>query len=121
MLDAERALIHVTPADHTPDCPAQDDFQAENAIVVCRHHTDTSRYRVPSSADQDPRSNDARRTGVPRAPYVGSMPDCTAAQAHCHFIGHAPPPVYYLDTTTLPEPAEGTDAWKIAHGLMAEH
>ena len=120
MLATERALTHVAPADTTPDCPVRDDFQSENAIIVCRHHTDTRRYRVPSSIDENPNSAAALNNGIVHAPNVDGTPPCLAFCVRQRF-GHVPPPVYYLDTTTLPEPADGTDAWKIAHGQMAAH
>jgi hypothetical protein len=53
--------------------------------------------------------------------YGGSS--CTEATFKCIRGGYAPPPVYYIDVTKLPEPPPGSDAEKIAkerRGLRRE-
>lgn len=85
-------------------------------IVVCA--TDSSKYRVRSSAELNPTSRDATRTGVPRAPDVGYHPPGGAGIGGC-FLGPCPPPtMYMIDLASIPEAPPGSDADKIAKGEM---
>ncbi len=93
-------------------CPLSDTGE----IVVCgKHHTDTDRYRLPSSSDDNPNSPEALRTGALHPPDVSSHPPDGVKIG----LGHVPPPIYYIDTTKLPDPPPGSDADKIAKGEMA--
>jgi hypothetical protein len=90
---------------------------SDGEIVVCADHG--ADLKVPSTAESDPNSREARRAldnGVPRAPQL-DRGSCKG-QAGCVVGGWAPPPVYYIDVTALPEPPEGSDADKIAKGEM---
>jgi hypothetical protein len=92
-------------------CPLSDTGE----IVVCgKHHTDTDHYRLPSSTDDNPNSAEALRTGALHPPDVGSHPPDGVKIG----FGHVPPPIYYIDTTKLPDPPPGSDADKIAKGEM---
>ncbi len=80
-------------------------------IVVC---VDRGEDQQVERGEPDPNTLEGRRAlngGIPRAPQFdrGYCPDCQ------HF-GWAPPPVYYVDVTSLPEAPEGSDADKIAKG-----
>jgi hypothetical protein len=109
MIENQRAMFHVEPENKR--CPRD---PLNDAIVVCRRdHSD--RYRIPSTQEEHPESPEARRTGQLVPPDVYGLGPCTGV---CIKGGYAPPPVYYFDITALPEPAPGTDAWKIAHGEM---
>jgi hypothetical protein len=84
-------------------------------IVVCADHGED--LKVPSTSESDPNSREARRAldnGVPRAPQL-DRGSCKG-QPGCITGGWAPPPVYYIDVTALPEAPEGSDADKIAKG-----
>ncbi len=85
-------------------------------IVVCAPDRGEDQ-RVPSSADSDPRSRSALRTGMPSAPNVSGLPDCSSG---CIGMGWAPPPVYYIDVKALPQAPEGSDAEKVAKGEMPD-
>ena len=90
---------------------------ADGEIVVCADRGEG--LKVPSTAESDPNSREARRAlngGVPRAPQL-DRGSCKG-QAGCITGGWAPPPVHYIDITALPEPPEGSDADKIAKGEM---
>ena len=87
---------------------------AAGEIVVCA--PDQDRFRAQSTADIDPKSPQALRDGVPRAPdFSGSC----AGQPGCIMGGWAPPPIYIIDLDAIPMPAPGSDADRIAKGEMA--
>ncbi|MCZ8172100.1 MAG: hypothetical protein ACK442_12325 [Novosphingobium sp.] len=88
-------------------------------IVVCVDRGED--LRVPSTAESDPNSLAARRArnnGVPLAPQL-DRGSCKG-QPGCVIGGWAPPPLYLIDLKAIPEPAEGSDADKIARGEMPE-
>lgn len=88
-------------------------------IVVCVDRGED--LRVPSTADSDPSSLAARRAlnnGIPRAPQL-DRGSCKG-QAGCMIGGWAPPPIYVIDPTAIPEAPEGSDADKIAKGEMPD-
>ena len=84
----------------------------DGEIVVCADRGED--LKVPSSAESDPRSRAALRNGVPSAPQL-DRGSCKG-QPGCIVGGWAPPPVYYIDLTAIPEPAPGRDADRIARG-----
>ena len=90
-------------------CGAPD---ASGDIVVCA--PDSQQFRVQSTAQSNPRSKEALNTGIPRAPNLSTLPDCS--QGGCIGIGSVPPPVYYVDFSELPDAPEGSDADQIAKG-----
>lgn len=81
-------------------------------IVVCGPQVDPDRYRVPSPTDQGRTDN-----GIPRAPNVSGLPDCS--QATCVRVGKQPRQVNLIDLDAIPEAPPGSDADKIAKGEMA--
>ena len=84
-------------------------------IVVCADHGEDQ--RVPSTAETDPDSREARRAldgGIPRAPQFDR-----GYCASCQHFGSVPPPVYYVDVTKLPAAPAGSDAEAIANGEQA--
>lgn len=85
-------------------------------IVVCA--TDSKEFRVQSSAELDPKSREALRDGVPRAPQL-DRGSCKG-EANCFGFGKVPPPVYYFDIAALPEAPPGSEADRIAKGELAE-
>lgn len=113
LLAAEHAQFLPPKETDNPRCAGE----VEGEIVVCARRTDSSRYRVPSSRDDAPLSADATRTGAPhvRQTLVTDLPDCSPGHG-CISGGYAPPPVYYFDTTKIPDPAPGSEADKIAKG-----
>lgn len=88
-------------------------------IVVCADRGED--LRVPSTAETDPSSLAARRArndGIPQTPQL-DRGSCKG-QAGCVIGGWAPPPLYLIDLKAIPEPAEGSDADKIAKGEIPE-
>jgi hypothetical protein len=53
--------------------------------------------------------------GLPRAPNVSGLPECSGKHT-CLGFGSVPPPMYYFDITALPPPPPGSDADRIAKG-----
>lgn len=88
-------------------------------IVVC---VDRGKdLRVPSTAESDPSSLAARRAlnnGIPRAPQL-DRGSCKG-QPGCVVGGWAPPPIYVINPSALPQAPEGSDADKIAKGEMPD-
>ncbi|MGF7155310.1 hypothetical protein [Novosphingobium gossypii] len=82
-------------------------------IVVCSHGGDGNSQRVPPSKSVD----ESTRTGVPRAPDFSPPSSCMGPCITIPF-GRAPPPVYYIDLSSIPEAPKGSDAWKIGRGEL---
>lgn len=89
-----------------------DEARRQGEIVVCGADRG-EQWRVPSTADSDPASRQGQDTGVPRAPDVSGLPDCSRG---CIGFGRVPPPVYVVDFSKLPEAPAGSDADRIAKG-----
>lgn len=85
-------------------------------IVVCARN-ERARQQVPSSTESNPSSREALRTGALTPPQL-DRGSCRG-QPGCVIGGWAPPPIYYIDLKAIPEPAEGSDADKIAKGEAA--
>jgi len=88
-------------------------------IVVCVDRGED--LRVASTAESDPSSLAARRAlnnGIPRAPQL-DRGSCKG-QPGCVVGGWAPPPIYVIDLSTIPEAPEGSDADKIAKGELPD-
>ncbi len=88
---------------------------ADNEIVVCAHKEDPTRYRVPSTRDEDRNSGTALNTGELHAPNVYGAPPCLAFCVTSH-SATTRLPIYYIDLNKIPEPPEGSDGDKIAKG-----
>jgi hypothetical protein len=87
-------------------------------IVVCAPEN-SDQFRVQSTAESDPDSRAAKRLlddGIPRAPQVGTVIDCS--KGGCIGFGSVPPPAYFIDYATIPEPPAGSDADRISKGEM---
>jgi hypothetical protein len=87
-------------------------------IVVCVDRGEDQRV---DRGPPDPNTLEGRNAlngGVPRAPQF-DRGSCRG-QPGCITGGWAPPPVYYVDVTQLPEAPPGSDAEKIANGDMPE-
>lgn len=101
---ARRLLQSVLP----PRCgvPAADD-----TIVVCGGRAASDKERLPLRGDRD--AARATADGLPRAPNVSGMRDCSRG---CIGFGSVPAPMYYFDITALPAAPPGSDADRIARG-----
>jgi hypothetical protein len=106
MIAEERQLV--SARRHRADCPAEDPLN--KSIVVCAPDT-SERYRVPPSSDDTHAATGTRGGLTPPDMYGG--PPCTMV---CIRGGYAPPPVYYIDLSKIPDAPPGSDADKIAKG-----
>jgi len=111
-ITAEQALanaraLYAVERERPAACP---DAQGDE-IVVCARREDPDKLRVPSDADLGDTDD-----GVPRAPNVSGLPDCSRG---CMRIGKDPPNPLIIDLNSIPEPPPGSDAERIARGEMA--
>jgi len=108
------STIRVTkPRKRSADCGTTN---ARGDIIVCgADHGE--QWRVPSTTDSDPTSRQAMNTGVPRAPNVSALPDCSRG---CLHIGKQVPKVLTLDLTKIPKAPVGSDADLIARGERSD-
>jgi hypothetical protein len=87
-------------------------------IVVCADHGEDQ--RIPSTAQTDPNSREARRAldgNIPSPPDISYIKCKRGADGVCRGnFGGAPTPVYYVDVTKLPQAPEGSEAAAIANG-----
>ncbi len=83
----------------------------DGAIVVCGGREASEKERLPLRDQLD--SAKSTRDGLPRAPNVSGLPDCSRG---CIGFGSAPAPMYFFDITKLPEAPPDSDADKIARG-----
>lgn len=113
----EAMIDHAKKAYGPPDSrKRQCGEQSDGEIVVCApDHGE--RWRVPPTSETDPESRQALRDGLPRAPEMGR--GSCKGQPGCIQGGWAPPPIYIIDLSKIPEAPEGSDADKIAKGEMA--
>ena len=109
MIDEERQMV--SSRGHRADCPAGDPLN--KAIIVCAPDR-SEHYRIPPSNDGDPDPRSTRGHGL-TPPDVSGAPNCTQM---CMHGGYAPPPVYYIDLSKIPDAPAGSDADKIAKGEM---
>lgn len=83
----------------------------DGTIVVCGGRAASDKERLPLRDELE--SARSTNDGLPRAPNVSSLPDCSKG---CLGFGSVPPPMYYFDITKLPEAPPDSDADKIARG-----
>lgn len=83
----------------------------DGAIVVCGGREANEKERLPLRGELE--SARSTRDGLPRAPNVSGLPDCSRG---CIGFGSVPAPMYFFDITKLPEAPPDSDADKIARG-----
>lgn len=113
---AEQAIVREREVFGPPPPKPRCGSGGPGEIVVCAPEVGDA-YRVQSTADSDPNSLAARRRlndGIPRAPQVGTVIDCS--NGGCIGFGSVPPPAYLIDFSQLPEAPVGSDADLIAKG-----
>ncbi|HOB13490.1 MAG TPA: hypothetical protein PK680_00720 [Novosphingobium sp.] len=92
---------------------------SEGEIVVCVDRGEDQRMGTGEPDRNTLEGRKALNGGVPRAPDLDDLDCRTHPRGTCIQMGWAPPPVYYVDVSKLPEAPEGSDADKIAKGEMA--
>ncbi|MGB7373397.1 hypothetical protein [Pontixanthobacter sp.] len=114
-ITAEDALANAEAAYGPPEPDKKCDPANGDEIVVCADNDgDQSAFRVKSTAELDPTSEEALDDGLPRAPDVAG-PGIFRGPPSFSF-GAPPPPALIIDVTALPQAPEGSDADKIAKG-----
>ncbi|WP_271439596.1 hypothetical protein [Pontixanthobacter luteolus] len=86
-------------------------------IVVCAEQQEQSQFRVKSTSELDPESDEALDDGLPRAPDFAESCKKNPEKGTCISFGSVPPPAYLIDFSKLPETPKGSDADRIANGL----
>lgn len=112
MITQERAQYGPPPPAKACGAPGPN-----GEIVVCGRN-DGAQWRVPPTSTADPTSREALNDGLPRAPNVSGLPDCSRG---CIGFGSAPPPAYIIDYSKIPDAPPGSDADLIAKGEKAEN
>lgn len=97
--------------------------QVGDEIVVCAREQDNSQFRVKSSSELDPKSDEALDDGLPRAPDVAGPgifkgPATIGGLCIPGLQSCPPPPALIIDLAALPEAPEGSDADKVAKGKI---
>ncbi|WP_209349206.1 hypothetical protein [Pontixanthobacter sp. CEM42] len=113
---AEDTKVVFGPPPPKPKC----DPQEGDEIVVCAEEEDQSQFRVKSSSELDPTSEEAIKDGLPRAPDVGGagiFKGPATVSGLCLVPPCPPPPALIIDVTALPEAPPGSDADRISRGL----
>lgn len=117
---AEQAIANADaaygPPPPKPECAPQEGDE----IVVCAREQEQSQFRVKSSSELDPTSEEAIEDGLPRAPDVGG-PGIFKGPATVSGLCFIPPcpkeAALIIDVTALPQAPPGSDADRIARGL----
>lgn len=116
---AENAQKTYGPPPPEPACAPQEGDE----IVVCAREQDNSLFRVKSSSELNPKSDDAVDDGLPRAPDVAGPgiftgPATVSGLCIPGLQSCPPPPALIIDIGALPEAPEGSDADKVAKGQI---
>lgn len=83
-----------------------------NEIVVCRQVDRVPDQRLPSPTDRARAAREMPPDPIPEAPYVLGLPEC-GVEVVCHSMGRAPPPVYIIDLSKIPEPLSPEEAARV--------
>ena len=112
---AAAALAREQAILEDPNKRCRREAEASREIVVCADPDKNNRDRLPLRNETD--TAKSTRTGVPRAPDLDGIKCRPGADGVCRGnIGRAPPPIYYIDLSKIPEAPPGSDADKIAKG-----
>ena len=99
IIEAARKVYTVDEPDEPEPCPTS----TGNEIVVCAELDQPDDQRLTSPTERAYQSGETPPDPVPRAPYVFGLPQC-GVEVTCHRIGRAPPPIYIIDLSKIPEP-----------------
>ena len=80
-----------------------------NEIVVCRQLEDPDKHRLLSPTERAQAAGEMPPDPVPSAPDVFGLPPCSASM-FCTRVGRAPPPIYIIDLSKIPEPLTPEEA-----------
>ena len=112
--DAEAAY---GPPPPEPKCAPQ---EGDEIVVCAEEEQDQSQFRVKSSNELDPESEEALDDGLPRAPDVAG-PGIFRGKPTISGLCLIPPcpsdPAYLIDFSELPETPPGSDADLVGQGL----
>jgi len=110
-IETAREYYHVEKPK-PPPCPEA--TAAE--IVVYRESYDGEDQRLGSPTDRAIAAGEKPPDRIPDAPYVLGLPEC-GVEVTCHRMGRAPPPIYIVDFSKIPEALTPEEA---AHVFRAE-
>jgi len=80
-----------------------------NEIVVCAPRDEPSDQRLASPTERARANDEVPPDPIPDAPYVLGLPEC-GVEVVCHRVGKAPPPIYIIDLSAIPEPLTPEEA-----------
>lgn len=97
-LETARQAYAWEPETEPEPCPEA----SEDEIVVCRQRDAVPDQRLPSPTERAYAAGERPRDPIPDAPYVLGLPECKV-EVVCHRMGSAPPPIYIIDLSKIPE------------------
>ena len=108
IIETAREVYTVDEPDEPEPCPTS----TGNEIVVCRQLDQPDDQRLASPTERAYERGETPPDPVPRAPYVFGLPQC-GVEVTCHRIGRAPPPIYIIDLSKIPEPLSPEEAARV--------
>ena len=115
-ITADKALENSRAAYGPPPPKPKCDPQEGDEIVVCAEEQEQSQFRVKSSNELDPTSEEAIKDGLPRAPDLDAPPCKPSLLSLCVKTGRAGGSLLLIDVTKLPQAPKGSDADRISKG-----
>lgn len=120
VVTAEQVVAEAKAAYGPPPPEPKCEPSTGDEIVVCGELEEQSQFRVKSSSELDPTSEEAIDDGLPRAPDVagpGIFRGPATASGCIKGITCPPPRAIEVDFSALPEAPAGSDADRIGRGL----
>ncbi len=105
---------------YAPDAAARQcrEKAASGEIVVCAQ--DDSQFRMPSTSQSDPNSDEALKDGQLRPPDLEKKYPGVVAARGCFLPPCPKGPLYIIDLSAIPETPPGSDADKVARGEIRD-
>ena len=97
-IETAREVYSVRERPEAVVCPES----VGNEIVVCATPDRPDDQALPSPTERAQAAGERPPDRIPDAPYVLGLPEC-GVEVVCHRMGKAPPPIYIIDLSAIPE------------------